>query len=121
MTGYSITPESSIRDNWMDFILIYALSFSIAHRLNLCEGFHPLPSPAIIHFTLIIMVGILFQSRQNVKEVLGKKNWKKGEKHVSFNTFCTDLFNLPNLIAALLLHFKDTGVQVDTLTSHCCL
>lgn len=59
MTGYSITPESSIRDNWMDFILIYALSFSIAHRLNLCMGFHPLPSPAIMHFTLIIMVGIL--------------------------------------------------------------
>lgn len=41
MTGYSITPESTISSNWMDFILIYALSFSIAHRLNLCMGFHP--------------------------------------------------------------------------------
>lgn len=60
MTGYIITPESSISSNWMDFILIYALSFSIAHRLNLCMGFHPLASPAIIHFTLIIMIGILW-------------------------------------------------------------
>lgn len=74
MTGYSITPESSIRDNWMDFILIYALSFSIAHRLNLCEGFHPLPSPAIILFTLIIMVRIVPKQAK----CISKKKKKEG-------------------------------------------
>ena len=78
MTGYSITPESSISGNWMDFILIYALSFSIAHRLNLCLGFHPLPSPAIIHFTLIIMIGILNPERVWCTGVKRgeKKAWK---------------------------------------------
>lgn len=34
----------------MDFILTYTLSFSLAHGLNLCMGFHPLPSPPITHF-----------------------------------------------------------------------
>lgn len=56
MTGYTITPESSISGNWMDFILIYTLSFSLTHRLNPCMGFHPLPSPAITHFTPIIII-----------------------------------------------------------------
>jgi len=68
MTGYGITPESSIRDNWMDFILIYALSFSIAHRLNPCMGFHPPPSPAMIHFTVITMIGILQSGWQREKK-----------------------------------------------------
>lgn len=65
MTGYSITQESSISDNWMDFVLIYALSFSITHRLNLCMGLHPLQSPAI---TPIIMIGILY-SRAGTREL----------------------------------------------------
>lgn len=82
MTGYSITQESSISDNWMDFILIYALSFSIAHRLNLCMGFHPLPSPAIIHFTLIIMIGILW-SRVAVMH-WGKKKRVAYDQHWSY-------------------------------------
>lgn len=73
MTGYSITPESSISNNWMDFVLIYALSFSIAYRLNLCMGFHPLLSPAIIHFTLIIMIGIPWSAAAWSTEESAKK------------------------------------------------
>lgn len=80
MTRYSITRESSISDNWMDFILIYALSFSIAHRLNLCMGFHPQPSPAIIHFILIIMIGIAYSRAGTMYWSLKEKKKKSGKK-----------------------------------------
>lgn len=73
MTGYSVTPESSISSNWMDFVLMYALSFSIAYRLNLCMGFHPLLSPAIIHFTLIIMIGTLQSTAARCNAVKRKR------------------------------------------------
>lgn len=76
MTGYTSAPESSISGNWMDFILIYTLSFSLTHRLNPCMGFHPLPSPPITHFTPIIIIPT-WHSRQVQRKcsMLTFMNW----------------------------------------------
>lgn len=79
MTGYTITPESSISGNWMDFILIYTLSFSLTHRLNPCMGFHPLPSPPITHFTLIIIKRSI---PDKCKESVAFKNWLYVSKEI---------------------------------------
>lgn len=51
----AVLHQSSIRCNGKNFILLSALSFSLAHRLNPCTGFYLLLSPAIKHFTLIRM------------------------------------------------------------------
>lgn len=62
MTEYAITPDGSIRSNWMNFMLIYAVPLSTTQRLNLCMGFHLLPSSAIMLFRLTVMAGTFIQS-----------------------------------------------------------
>lgn len=76
MTGYRVTPESVISGNWMDLVLIYALSFSSAHRLNLSMGFHPLPS--LTHFSPMATTGMpLSSGKKRIEEEINKREKKK--------------------------------------------